>query len=125
MQQKEFEVKTITSNNICLPDENSKRSISEDKINDFLTRISNATLNNSVPSEVKNMFKVTRGTMVYGYFFYPLFALASEQLFRILESAIDFKCRALGAPKRKTKCFKDKVDWLCNQNVISEKDEWW
>jgi hypothetical protein len=39
-----------------------------------------------VPKEVADLFAVARGAMLYGWFFYPLFRIGEEQLFRLLET---------------------------------------
>ena len=40
---------------------------------------------------------------IYGYFFYPLFALGADQLLRVAESAITHKCLIRGLAKKSTK----------------------
>ena len=57
-------------------------------------------LSERVPLEVHRLFAVARGAMLYGCFFYPLFTLSSEQLFRAAEASVALKCRALGAPPK-------------------------
>ena len=47
---------------------------------DYLRSILEPKLQESVPREVRALFEVTRGGMAYGFYFYPLYALASEQL---------------------------------------------
>jgi len=86
---------------------------------DYLNRILNPKLLESVPAEVQALFGVARGAMVYAYFFYPLYTLAAEQLFRVAESAIGHKCKALGAPRSKD-TLKKKIEWLINQGTIPE-----
>jgi hypothetical protein len=63
--------------------------------------------------------------MCYGYFFYPLYTLANEQLFRVAETAVTLKCESLSAPKNVRK-FTQKVDYLIAESVIpeSEKVRW-
>jgi hypothetical protein len=70
---------------------------------DYLRHILSPELIESVPKDVRALFEVARGAMIYGYFFYPLFTLAAEQLFRVSEAAVSHKCKALGAPKSKRK----------------------
>jgi hypothetical protein len=53
-------------------------------------------LSDRVPLEVRRPFDVARGALVYGYFFYPLYTLGAEQLFRAAEAAIRHKCREVG-----------------------------
>ena len=69
----------------------------EDWVAQFLT----PKLIESVPEEIQILFEVARGSLAYGYFFYPLYALAGEQLFRVGEAAITVKFLSAGgsAPK--------------------------
>lgn len=61
-------------------------------------------LKSGVPNEVAAMFEVARGSMIYGWFFYPLITLATEQLHRVQETAAREKCRQLGiTPAKRTK----------------------
>ena len=61
-------------------------------------------LESSVPKEVVAMFEVARGSMIYGWFFYPLITLATEQLHRVQETAAREKCCQLGiAPAKLSK----------------------
>jgi hypothetical protein len=64
--------------------------------------------------------------MAYGYFFYPLYTLAGEQLYRVAETAASAKCKLLGASPRRVKRFEDKIACLQQQNVIDHQDwVWW
>ncbi len=65
----------------------------------------------TVPLAVRRLFEVARGSLVYGWFFYPLLTVGTEQLFRVLEAAISHKCDVLNSPK-KSKTFDEKVKWL-------------
>jgi len=91
----------------------------------YLTYIVRPNLHESVPSYVQELFEVARGAMAYGYFFYPLFTLAMEQLFRVAEAAVKHKCSALKAPKS-TKRFEERINWLVNKSIIpqSESGQW-
>lgn len=128
-----FGFKEITSSNWLEPDEVLKgfvrmspggepRPITSD---DYLRDILRPKLIESVPRDVQALFEVARGAMVYGYFFYPLYTLATEQLFRVAESAIAHKCKALGAPKSK-RAFEKRIPWLADKGVIlrSEVTRW-
>lgn len=68
-------------------------------------------LSNKVPDEIYDLFEVTRGTMTYGFFYYPIYTVAEEQFSRILEAAISLKCQSLNMPTSK-KTLKKKIDWL-------------
>lgn len=72
-----------------------------------------------VPDEIRSLFEVARGSMVYGYFFYPLFTLSAEQLFRVAEAAIIHKCNELNAPKSK-KTFQARINWLLEYGAIDK-----
>lgn len=82
-------------------------------------------LSEQVPLEVQRLFAVARGALVYGYFFYPLYTLGAEQLFRVGETAINRKCRDLGTSEnrlRKLK-FKQRVERLVRKGVIQPTDQ--
>lgn len=56
----------------------------------------------SVPENVIKLFEVARGSILYGWFFYPLLTLASEQLDRVHETAIKERCKSAGVPTTRT-----------------------
>lgn len=127
----EFGFKKITPNNWLEPDpilrgfskltpQGSEPITSED----LLDHILEPQLEEFVPLEVRALFEVARGAICYGYFFYPLYTLAYEQLLRVAETAVTFKCKALSAPKIKN--FQQRVDFLIDKSVIpqSEKIRW-
>ncbi len=91
---------------------------SDDLLNDIL----DPQLSESVPLEVKALFEVARGAMCYGYFFYPLYTLADEQLYRVVETAVSLKCKALSAPKR-VKTFAQGIDYLIEVSIIPESEK--
>lgn len=128
-----FGFKEITSSNWLEPDDVLKgfvrmspdgelRPITGD---DYLRDILRPELLESVPTDVQALFEVARGAMVYGYFFYPLYTLAAEQLFRVAEAAVAHKCKALGTPNSK-RTFKTRIDWLVDEGIIprSELTRW-
>lgn len=78
-------------------------------------------LSKSVPENVRVLFEVARGSLAYGYFFYPLYTLACEQLFRVAEAAVSEKCRMLSSPKKMSR-FKQKVQFLFDSQVISDQE---
>jgi hypothetical protein len=83
-----------------------------------LKMILEPTLNATVPLEVRRLYEVARGTMVYSNLFYPLYALGAEQLPRVAEAAIREKYIAAGGrnPKR---TFNKQIDWLKEQDILS------
>lgn len=124
-----FGFKQITLANWLNPDEILKgfarmspsgeiRQITSDE---YLRDILKPTLAESVPADVRALFEVARGAMVYGYFFYPLYTLAAEQLFRVCESAVAHRCLGLEAPNSK-RTFKQRIDSLVEEGIIPRSD---
>jgi hypothetical protein len=91
-----------------------------------LGEILKPTLLNSVPSDVQALFEVARAAIVYGYLYYPLNALGTEQLFRVAEAAATHKCEEMQASKTAVQqaTFEKKIDWLANKDLIDNKDFW-
>ncbi len=87
---------------------------------DWAEQFLGPALGGTVPGEVIRLFEVARGALAYGYFFYPLYTLAGEQLYRVAEAAVSEKCALLGAPKRST--FQDKIKFLLGRGVIADAD---
>ena len=91
----------------------------------YLDMLSEPELSQNVPREVKRLFETARGATAYGWFFYPLFALAAEQCYRVIETAVSEKCLQMDGPPRRTP-LKRKVDWLIAKGVIpKEKKSVW
>ena len=88
---------------------------------EYLQHILRPKLHASVPSDVQALFEVARGVMVYGYFFYPLYTLAVEQLFRVVEATLAHKYKALRAPKSR-RTFEKRIEWLVEEGVISRQE---
>ena len=110
-------IKTIS------PTDGTPIEISRDQ---WLNRFLKPQLHAVVPFEIRKLFEVARGAATYGYFFYPLYTLAGQQLYRVAEAAVSAKCKSLGAPPRKTKRFQDKISFLQTANVIPQEDWiWW
>lgn len=78
-------------------------------------------LDERVPLEIRRLFEVARGALLYGYFFYPLFTLGTEQLHRVVETAVKRKCEALGAPSKTIKNYAAALAFLRAQGVIEEE----
>ena len=57
----------------------------------------------AVPSEVRELYEVARGAMLYGSLFYPLFTLGLEQIARVAEAAVMAKATLLGVPLQTAK----------------------
>lgn len=89
---------------------------------DRLREILEPTLDEAVPDEVRRLFEVARGTLAYGWFFYPLYTLGGDQLYRVADAATVHKCRGMQAPKSR-KTFNKRVDWLVENGAILESDK--
>lgn len=79
----------------------------------------------AVPIEVRRQFEAARGAMLYGCFFYPLFALGADQLLRVAESAVTHKCLLHGLAK-KTARYEIKLKKLEDSGYLSvnEHNDW-
>lgn len=64
----------------------------------WIAEVMRPQLNARVPEEVIRMFEVARGSIAYGWYFYPLLTLASEQLYRVQEAAVRERCKLAGIP---------------------------
>lgn len=85
----------------------------------WVERLLDPQLSESIPEEVRELFEVARGAACYGYFYYPMFTLASEQLLRVLEAAVEKKCSELDPSKVKAK-FQAQIDFLREATVIDD-----
>ena len=118
--------KKITIDNWREPDEVSYLFINV-RLNEWIKIILEPNLIEAVPIEIKKLFEVARGALVYGYFFYPLYTLGLEQLFRATEAAVTHKCKTMEAPRaiRKGK-FHEKIEYLVKIKAIpNQKEENW
>lgn len=77
-------------------------------------------LHDSVPREVRRLFAVARGVLLYGCFFYPLYALGHAQIHRVAEAAVLHKCQSMGDGRKRK--FRPALDWLIKRGVIPEAD---
>ncbi len=101
----------------------TKSPISADE---WVNRFLKPQLDPTVPFEIHKLFEVARGAAAYGCFFYPLYTLAGEQLYRVAEAAVSAKCKLLGAKSRKVRSFQNKISFLHEENVILQQDWiWW
>lgn len=91
---------------------------------DWARRMLAVELAEQVPVEVRRLFAVARGSLLYGFYFYPLFTLGTEQLFRVAEAAVRHKCQELGLKSRKKyPDFYDFVGLLIGQGIIPSENE--
>jgi hypothetical protein len=101
--------KELTSENWLVPDSTMRgfvRLSFNGKVHsisceEWLRDILQPTIHEAVPVELRKLFEVARGAMAYGKFFYPIYTIGIEQLLRVVESAVDNKCKGMGAPSSK------------------------
>jgi hypothetical protein len=97
-----YGIKAITLDNWDMPDEISIKTLGmrgqtdKERWVQFCSEIINIDLIGTAPIEVKKMFEVSKGIIIYGYLFYPLFTVGLEQMYRVAESAIKYKCLEIG-----------------------------
>ncbi len=120
----EFGFKEITAKNWLELDEVIKHFTGMDPAGEYVKAVLGAELSEKVPDGVRALFAVARGAILYGYVFYPLYALGEEQLYRIGEAALTHRCGQLAMPKKEKgrTTFWDRVEWLKEQGVISARD---
>ncbi|MBD8900446.1 DUF4145 domain-containing protein [Rhodanobacter sp. DHG33] len=78
------------------------------------------TLSTSAPENVQSLFTTTINALVYSYFYYPLMTLCADQLLRVVETAVQEKCKQLGAPAFHT--LGSAIDWLIARKIIPHTD---
>ncbi len=93
--------KQISLENLLEPDEHPSHP-SRLRGDKWVRECLKPQLDSKVPVEVAFLFEVARGSMVYGMFFLPLAALATEQGFRVLEAGARHRCKQLGLLKKKS-----------------------
>jgi hypothetical protein len=67
-----------------------------------------------VPEQVQQLFEVARNTLPYGHFFYLLYTLGEQQLYRVADAAALHRYRDLGGPKTKRghdPAFAARIGW--------------
>jgi hypothetical protein len=78
-------------------------------------------LTTHVPADVRELFAVARGVLLYGWFFYPLFRLGEDQLHRVLEAAVVARYRQLDGPKSRPS-YAIAIEYLVERAVIPAED---
>ena len=96
---------------------------------DWTERLLALQLDPMVPTEVRELYAVARGAMLYGSLFYPLFTLGLEQVARVAEAAVAAMAAHLAirpTSKRKHRDFRTVLDDLLAQGILTdeEHDQW-
>lgn len=122
----QYGFKEITSDNWLEPDPIMVTAFSGLTGEERVRELMSVELHESVPFEVRRLFAVARGVACYGYLFYPIYTLASEQMTRVAETAVRYKYRIEGGIKHKKTSYKQKLAYLQEQGMIPERDAiWW
>ena len=103
---------------VTLDDDGNVTPISGERL---VEDLQSPALSTAAPEEVRRLFETARGAMCYGYFFYPLFTLAAQQLFRVVEAAVSAKCEEL-RPGQRTRTFDRGIRFLETQGVVTSDD---
>ena len=127
----QYGFKRVTVANLFEPDDHpAYPSRLRGESEKWVRECSKPQLTPGVPEEVAFLFETARGSMVYGLFFLPLAALATEEGFRVLEAGVRHRCKQLGLGKKKSgkadafpeKPYLDLVDALHGAGKISEDE---
>jgi hypothetical protein len=122
--------KELTPNNWDRPDDTSSLFVRVSPVagvvsmngNDWARAFLAVELAAAVPPDIRDLFAVARGTLVYGWFFYPLYALGEEQLHRVADAAVAHRYRELHGPRDKRgylPSLAKRVQWLLDKDVIA------
>jgi hypothetical protein len=78
-----------------------------------------------VAQEVRDLFEVARGTMLYGEFFYPLYTLGDEQTHRVADAAAHHRYLQLGGElvDGRVPSFRRRIAWLIEHGAIPTEEE--
>ena len=128
-------IKELTADNWREPDEANalfgemNRVTGEARIltgDDWARRFLAVELSDLVPDDVRTMWVAARGALLYGAFFYPLYALGDEQLHRVADAAVLHRYQQLNGPRHPSGQWpnlKPRLDWLIARGVISRELE--
>jgi hypothetical protein len=80
-----------------------------------------------VPDAIRDMWVVARGMLLYAWFFYPLYALADDQLHRVADAAVLLRYQQADGPldgrSGDWPALKARLDWLIAQGIIDKTVE--
>jgi hypothetical protein len=80
-------------------------------------------LSPSVPDKIRDMWAIARGTLLYAWFFYPLYALGEDQLRRVADAAVLLRYEAADGPRTRAGNWPDlksRLDWLIAQGIVAQ-----
>jgi hypothetical protein len=125
----EMGIKEVTPNNWLEVDYISGRLIRNNRdaqqitvtVSDvYIKSIAPVRLSEKIPLEIRRAFEVAKGAMIYGYFFYPLFTIGLEHLYKVTEIALKTKCKALN-PSLKIDTISEEIRFLVKKGILDQK----
>lgn len=130
--------KRLTANNWDEPDETSSIWVRRSRLvpgeipvdgNAWARKFLAVELTGPVPTDVADLFEGARGTLLYGWFYYPLYAIGEEQLHRVADTAVATRYQELAGPTNKrghVPSFVERIKWLVSRGVIAaEREHQW
>lgn len=93
----------------------------EERLKERIDEILSIQLQAAVPIEVRELFDVLKGSMIYGHFYRPIFTNISDQVYFVAEAAVYHRCKALGIEPSKK--YERNLGILKKRGIIP-KDEW-
>jgi hypothetical protein len=114
--------KKLTTGNWLEPDETSAIFARADWPSMLLA----VELGSYVPEDIRDLFAVARGVMLYGLFFYPLYTAGDEQMHRVAEAAAKRRYLDLGGPRTKygeAPSFFRCIEWLVRKGAIPVEEQ--
>jgi hypothetical protein len=87
---------------------------------DWITDVVAINVGDQVPEDVATLFDFAKGALGYGYYYYPLFTLATQQLLRVADIAVDELFKAL-AIERKPLSLVRRLAILYERRLISDE----
>jgi Domain of unknown function (DUF4145) len=89
----------------------------------------------AVAGEVRDMWEAARGLLLYGWFYYAIYAMGEHQLRRVADAAVLHRYQQAGGPPNKKPGpegeqrwpdLMTRVDWLISAGVIpaEKRDRW-
>jgi hypothetical protein len=103
--------------------------ISRTSAEEWVAAFMEPRLGEGVPEQVAELVEAARGAMLYGWFFYSLYAMAEDQLFIAAEAALRERYVAVTgaqAAHERLPRFNRLRIWALKQGLIGERDRiWW
>lgn len=85
------------------------------QIRSRVKQFTSVTLHGGVPEQLWRMFEVAKGAMVFGIFFYPLYTLGGDHLYRVFEYVVKLQYEQLRGEKLSAD-LRSQVRWLIDND---------